>query len=179
MTVLLVAVALLETVRRAFVSFAGRPLGPGSTQALDVLLPVTGLAAVAAWVTASVWLARVLRTARDLDPDAAPYPLLFAWTGWLVPLFQLVLPVVLVRDAWLVGARGRGRAVRPQVGWWWTTSLAAVALGALAGVLTLTTGPGLDPWWLATTTGALLMLVAALQGWFAVLDGVARALDRV
>jgi hypothetical protein len=178
LTVLVVAVVVLEIGRRAFVGFTGRPAGQGTVEALAVLLPLAVLALVGAWVTASVWLGRVLRTARDLDPDAAPYPLFFAWVCWLVPLFQLVLPVVLVRDAWLVGTRGRGRAVQPRVGAWWTAVLATGALAALAGVLTVTTGPGLEPWWLAVTTGALLMLVVALQAWFGVLDGVARALDR-
>jgi hypothetical protein len=87
---------------------------------------VVGMIAIALWARQAY---RSLPSPGAASPSWSP-----AWAAasWFVPIANLLLPYVILRDAW----PGRGRALLRA---WWAAWLASLALGVASGVLHVTT----------------------------------------
>ncbi len=148
---------------------------PVVTAALTGVVAVLGcIALAAAWVSTSTWLYRAVAAARIVSPRRMRHRPWLAWAAWVLPVVSLFLPPVLVRDAWVVGARGRPRFRRPDVGAWWTLSLAGCLAHGLP-LLLARTAWARSPLWVALTVLGLVLWTLALREWLRVVAGLTRA----
>jgi hypothetical protein len=90
-----------------------------------------GLALIAGWITASLWLFRARKNAELLAPGAlfvrSPG---WAWGGWVCPIVSLWFPFQVVRDTHRAVASS---FVPSLVGWWWALFLFMSVGGRIAG----------------------------------------------
>jgi hypothetical protein len=80
-----------------------------------------------------LWLRRCYRNARALT-GATQHATAWAIWGWIVPVVSLVMPLLVVRDAFARSRRFHEAAapVPAAVGWWWGLVIGSVVAGALA-----------------------------------------------
>jgi hypothetical protein len=105
------------------------------TTVVDMLWALGSLVAV---VAVAAWLYRSARHAVRLGGVLA-WSRGWAVGGWFVPVANLVIPYLVVRDV----RRGSGPAPRPApVGWWWVSVLATVLLSGLTRLYHLLVSAG-------------------------------------
>jgi len=133
---------------------------------------LAGLALVAGWITASLWLFRARKNAELLVPRA-----LFvrsagwAWGGWVCPIVSLWFPFQVVRDT--------HRAVTPSfratlIGWWWAMFLIMTVGGRVSSRLGRDATPADASAIQTTQLFFALVSVVALVLWGLVLRQVTR-----
>ncbi|WP_432502272.1 DUF4328 domain-containing protein [Kineococcus arenarius] len=153
----------------ALAGFAGGAPAPFSPYGL--LVGLTGLAWLAAFVVTCLWLVRVRRNSELVAPaHHHARSRGWAWAGWVVPVVSLWFPFQVVRDALDASASGAGarRVQRRLLALWWAGWLVGQSFTNLASQRATSSVPG-DP----STTGALhlvgfLAFVVSLVAWFRV-----------
>ena len=94
---------------------------------------LTLLLLLAAGVAVIVWLRRCYHNARALT-GATQHATAWAIWGWIVPVVSLVMPLLVVRDAFARSRRFHEAAapVPAAVGWWWGLVIGSLVAGAVA-----------------------------------------------
>lgn len=102
---------------------------------------VAALGAVVAYVTGAPWFHRALRIRRELLNRGGSHPL-WGWFGWIIPLLNLVIPLVLIGRLWTgLGRRPFGLGAVPVlVGGAWLVMGLTGALGSPADDVTIDVG---------------------------------------
>lgn len=122
-------------------------------------ITLTQLGGLAVWVALAflcVWSFRSTRNARALGLTTRFEP---AWAvaGWLIPVANLAMPFMTVRDVFPEGHPGRRAA-----GFWWATEIAGIVVGTVAmfiGFVGTGIGAGVG------AVAAAVVLAAGIQGW--------------
>ncbi len=86
-----------------------------------------------------LWLPRVHRTLVALGARELEYSPTWAWTGFLLPVWNLVRPAQVLGEVWRAsepswtdGSSWKGRPASPAIGWWWGMIISSYGLTGIS-----------------------------------------------
>lgn len=163
-TLLLVAAGVIATLQESALRrwWEGPALESGTVSLLNLLVSLTALTNVVAFVATGLWLLRVRAIAEQTPPNTSQRRSAYwAFLGWVVPVVNLWFPLQVVEDA----SRGVGSKVRTYWPWWiaWLAMIGFSLFGGSDG--RLLTEADFAGWIRAHQISAVLAVVAFVLWW--------------
>jgi hypothetical protein len=183
--ILLALTAVVRLLRLAFVAseaaflrgmMNGEPISLSAAHASDDRVAVVSglvilllLATAIAWC---IWQHRAQRNLHDLGRAGLRFTPGWAAGWWFVPVANLFMPFLSVRELWKASAPlGDGSAwprtaTWPVIGWWWVSWIAAKPIGWIARFMRTSDDPHAvvvaNYWWMASSALSVIAAILAI-----------------